>query len=592
MWLMAALVADAAKAPRPVAPPVSRPQWMDDEGIVMAASWRSPVSRARALGRLDYSLPILQYEGLRREHSQGVLDALKKLGVNVVLTHYYEGFGRLRERSGMAEARQFAELAHQNRMRVGAYIGESLGWETLFKETPAAAKWQAIGPDGEPVLFNANEPFRRAVVHHHPDYIEHLEQIVRSAVQEVHADMIYFDGLDVGGAGWDALSTRQFQDLLAERGFPNYYRTKPPVSVNPTNEVGRAWIDHRCWALTRHVRAMSRCVTSASSQCVVANNTGGLGADSSMSRGVDHAQLLPLGSAFWGETHSAGWRDGRPVTRIRSLKMAQAFGNSVLLFSETPLDVAESLAFNEHCLGCIAWFENGQIVSGIGRAGPPSPFLKPYLDFYRAHPRFYGGTTLAADVAVVRTYKGFAYGAEEERRAVGDAEQALIESQTPFALLFDAQWENLDAFRAIVTPGDAALDDKQRAALRSYRLRGGELVDAVTLRGDPQRARERLHHRLRVSVTGPPAVAIEVTERRAVPEVLVHLVNYNVDRPVKDLPVVLRARRLTQPLRAEYWNPLKAEPTPLKLERQGDEVRLTLPRLDIYGLVVVRGAWL
>ncbi|MCX7826387.1 MAG: hypothetical protein N2689_12640, partial [Verrucomicrobiae bacterium] len=535
VWFVAALAAEAAKAAAPAAPPVARPMWMDDEGIVMAASWRSPASRARALGRMDFTLPILQYEGLRREHSQAVLDALKRLGVNVVLTHFYEGFGRMREQAGMIEAQQFAERARQNRMRVGAYIGGSLGWETLFRETPAAAKWQAIGPDGEPVLVNPNEPFRRAVVHHHPGYIEHLEPIVRSAIQEMRADMVYFDGLDVGGAGWDPLSTREFQDSLADRKVPNYYRVKPPVMVNLTNEVDRAWIDYRCEALTRYYRAMSRCVTSTSSQCVMAGNTGGLGADNPMLRGVDHAKLLPLGSAFWGERHSAGWKDGRPVTRIRSLKAGQAFGNSTLLFSETPLDVAENMAFNKRCLGCIAWFENGEIISCVGRAGPPSPFLKPYVDFYRAHPQFYIGTTLATDVAVVRTYKAFAHGTEQERRAIYDAEQALIESQTPFALLFDGLWDDLDAFRAIVTPGAAALDDKQRKALEGYRLRGGELVDAATLRGDPQRARERLQRRRRLTITAPPAVAVEAAERRMVPEVLVHLVNYNVEQPVKDI---------------------------------------------------------
>ncbi|MCX7824448.1 MAG: hypothetical protein N2689_02710, partial [Verrucomicrobiae bacterium] len=65
-----------------------------------------------------------------------------------------------------------------------------------------------------------------------------------------------------------------------------------------------------------------------------------------------------------------------------------------------------------------------------------------------------------------------------------------------------------------------------------------------------------------------------------------------VEQPVKDIAVVLRARRITTPLRAEYWNPLKPDPVPLKLDRRGDELRLTLPRLDIYGLVVVRGAML
>jgi hypothetical protein len=46
------------------------------------------------------------------------------------------------------------------------------------------------------------------------------------------------------------------------------------------------------------------------------------------------------------------------------------------------------------------------------------------------------------------------------------------------------------------------------------------------------------------------------------------------------------------PLHVAYWNPLERSPVALKPERAGNELRLKLPRLDVYGLVVVRGAML
>ena len=588
----AAAPARAAEHFRPQPVVTERPLWMNDEGIVLAESWRSPAHRARALGRTDGRLPASEEEGFRREHSLEMMEELKTLGVTTVLIHYYEGFGLKAEESGMKDACTLAAAAHKAGLRAGACIGGTLGWESLSKEMHEAGAWQTATPDGLPMLDDAREPFRRLAAFLHPGYNNHLECVIRRAVTEMRADLVYFDHIGFRSDSWDKFTAAQFHDFLTERGFKEAIRVKSPPTAKPDDPLGAAWVDFRIKSTTAHFRQMSRLVSSLNAQCAVACNAGGVDNDSAASRGVDHAQLLSFSHAFRAGSDKPGWNGHRAVTRIPTLKTGQAFNNTTLLDCETPLELAESMAFNLHSLGSIAWFENGRLLPPHARMGRISPFIKPYLDFYRTHMEFYRGTTRAADVAVLRPFETFAHGDETKRRAITDAEQALIESQTPFAVLFDQNWENLDAYRAVVTPAENDLSAAQRKLLDDYRARGSEVIPAATFQGDPQRARDRVRDLLRVQVTAPPAVAAEVTERRAVPQVLVHLVNYRIEQPVKNIPVTVRASRLLRPVQAEYWNPLSPKPTPLKVTRTGNQLQVTVPQVDIYGLIVFTGVML
>ncbi|MFZ2643414.1 MAG: hypothetical protein WA117_20655 [Verrucomicrobiia bacterium] len=591
-WVAPAAAAGAMALAATQAVALERPPWMDDDGIVLAESWRSPAHRARALGKMDLILPATEEEGFRREHSVAMMEELKKLGVTTVLTHYYEGFGSKAEDAGMKDARYLAREARKAGLRVGAYIGGTLGWESLSKEVREAGAWQAATPDGEPMLDDPKEPFRRVAAFLRPAYSDHLERVLRRMVMEMQPDFVYFDHVGLGNDSWDKFTAGLFHDFLTERGFKEAIRVKLPPTAAASEPLGRAWVDFRIKSTVEHFRRLSRFVRSLDAQCAVVCNPGGVNNDSMEVYGVDHSQLLAFSHAFRGETTKPGWSDNRAVTRIRSLKTGQAFGNATLLDCESPLELAESLAFNLHSLGNIAWFENGHLLPPRARIGRISSFMEPYLEFFRTHTEFYRIASRATDVAVLRPHETFAHGSEQKRRAISDAEQALIESQTPFAILFDQNWDSLDAHHAVITPDESDLSAAQRRQLDIFRARGGEVIPAATLQGDPQRARDRLRERLRVQVTAPAAVAAEVTERRMVPQVLVHLVNYRIDQPVKNIPVTVQASRLSRPLQAEYWNPLNPNPTPLKLTRNGNQLQVTVPHLDIYGLVVFTGAML
>ena len=108
--------------------------------------------------------------------------------------------------------------------------------------------------------------------------------------------------------------------------------------------------------------------------------------------GIDPTRLLPQGNAFWDE----GWgalvreKDGVAQTRIRTLKVGELYNNSTFVYCENALDLAESMAFNVNCLGCVAWFEWGRLIAAHQQSGtPPSKELKPYIRFFLDHQDLY-----------------------------------------------------------------------------------------------------------------------------------------------------------------------------------------------------------
>ena len=572
-----------------------RPDWMQDEPLVMAGSWEPPAHRARILERMDFLLPMNRIETYRREQSQATLIALKKLGVTTVLIPCYKGYGYQAERSGMEDAREFALLARHNGMRVGALIGESLGNEALLKERPEAAQWIARNPDGSPILADALHPWLYASVKNHPAFNDYLKRAVKFAVETMKADLVWFDDFEAGSASWDNYTTRHFQDHLADRNFAEARRTKLPLARAGTDwRLWQEWVRFRVSARTTHFQELTRYGQSMNRNCAMAANYGGVGASgTAASNGLMHSELLPLGQAFWAEKGSAGWKDGRTLTRIRSIKTGAAFNNATLFVNQTPLDLAENMAFNLNNIGMISWFENGTPVSANrGLSGPVSPYLQSYVDFYRRNALFYRRTTRAPDVAVLRTEALLQQGTKDEQQALWDAEQALIESQTPWAIVTEKQTGRLEEFKALIVPEDRRISPETKKELEVFRNQGGELVPAGLLVGDAQRARERIGKLLRVQVKTSNAVAVEVAERRGVPEVLVHMVNYNVDLPIVKIPVTIRPRRLTVPVSAEYWDPLQEKTVSLPITREGELLRFVVPRLNIYGVVVVRGAML
>jgi len=569
--LCAAVAASAAA--------VDRPKWMDEPGIVMAGNWEEPTFRARRMGRLDYTLPPEKLQQYAREHSPEVIAELKELGVNFVMIHCYKGAGLKTERQGMEDSRRFAELAHRAGMRVGTYIGSTMLYERLFEEEPNARQWQVLGPHAEPVYYNNQQTFRYASVRNHPGFIEYLKKPVRYAVEEIGADLIHFDNFGLGATSYDPFTKQQFRQYLQARGKTP---ADPPTSTDTADPLVRDWTDYRCQAPADHYAAMSQFIRSLKPQCAVECNPLGVSTGAGIARGVDHPRLLPLGSAYWDESHSAAWskEKGFVRTRIRSLKVGQLYDNSTFLYCETPLDLAESMAFNVNCLGSVAWYEWGNVSTAHLTGRPVPPELKTYIRFFLDRQDLFRRTKTVADVAVLRTFAEQAFG----KPCYMPIEQGLIEGHAAWRIIYDQQLDDLAGYRVVVAPEDAWLAPAQRKSLADFAAKGGRVVVSTKI-DQPKEFPLTLRDQLRVVLDAPSSVVLELGQQETPRRTIVHLVNYNTEEPAGDLRLALRPRsgestsaRLVSP------DPAGEQSLPVRCEK--GQLTVTVPRLKIYAAVV------
>jgi hypothetical protein len=566
-------------------PALDRPRWMDEPGIVMAGDWEEPTFRARRSGRMDFTLPPDKLAAYQREHSPEMIARLKDLGVNFLMIHGYKGAGMATEAAGMEDSRRFAALARKAGMRVGTYIGGTMLYERLFLEEPLAPRWQAFGPNGTPVFYTDTQRFRYASVRNHPAFIDYLQEPTRYAIKIIGTDLVHFDNFGLGAASYDAFSKARFRAFLEARGKAP--ADPPPKSNDSTDPLVRDWRDYKCQALADHYAAMSRFIRSLNPQCAVECNPGGVGSAGGAATGIDFARLLPLGNAFWDEAYGPDSPHAREPgirnNRIRSLKVGRLYNNSVFLYTDTPLGAAESMAFNLNCLGCVAWFEWGDLIS-LHEDRPVLSGLKPYTRFFNRHQDLYHNSRTVADVAVLRTLSDQNYGP----RLYYPIEQALIERHAAWRIIFDEHLDALDPYRVVVAPEKEWLTPVQQQKLGEFAARGGQVIPAADV-AQPDALPASLHEKSRILVDAPRCVAIELCQQENPSRVLVHLVNYAPDVTLKDIPVRLRLQG-PGPQSARVLSPDPGSSRTLRASRQGSLWTCTLPELKVYAVIVIKGA--
>lgn len=547
-----------------------RPQWMDQEGIVMAGSWEAPAFLARRAGYSDFKMPPEWLPGYKREHSREMIDSLQAIGVNFVMTHGYKGYGFEVEREGMEDAVHFANLLHEAGMRVGAYIGSTLGWETLFEEIPDARDWLWLDPAGEPAFYNQSQKHRYLAMKNHPGYKDYIKKAIRFAMEEMKVDLIHLDNTSQIGIGWDRESVAQFREFLRRRGDPDAENATPPADEQSSApQRWRDWIEFRSEAIEQYYSELAEFVRSIDPQCAIDINPQQYSRQLLL-RGVDHGRLLRHGHAYWDEAHSSGWYDGKLTTHIRSLKIGQSTNNSVFLYSETPLDVAEMLAFNLNCLGCVTWFEGGRLQSGhVGRLGGFPKNILPYIEFYHRHKKYYQNAEPVADVAILLDSETILFGSQSEAEALFLAEEQLQSLRIPYRILFRQQKSLFNKYSAIVAPRGPILED---------------FTGEVVAPDDPGLA-ATLKDFSPVRISAPAGVRIELFRQDSQNRQLLHFVNYDPEPNRANIAVELKTT--AQPCRIFSLAPEIDNEQGLSFKAVDGVVRFDVPGISVYKLIVI-----
>ena len=619
--------ADSGRAARVVLdetltlPPSRRPEWLRRDGIVMAGDWEPLLFRVKRDGGSGYTPTPEQTAAYQREHSPEMIARLKALGVNFVMIHCYKGAGMEAERQSMADAAQFAALCHKAGLRVGVYVTSgTLLWELFFKEKPEAKDWLVLDAQGKPVTYRWGAGrFRYFWNRNHPDAEAYHQKIVRYAVEEIRADLLHFDNYEIG-PGWEACSVDRFRRYLGDLFTPQQRagmgaaaldRILPPAP-GTEGTLQCAWRDFCCASLAESYYRMTRYARSLRPDILMECNPGGI--SPRIDPPIDHGRLIGGGEAFWDEDLRPGYHDKTLQTRIRTYKIARRMQNSAFTYVTTPLELAESMAFNLDCLGAVCWFEYGRITNFPGNKDPTDPAIQSFVQFFHQRRELLRDATVVADVAVLRSFASLAFCYGNKVPITWQVEQSLIENRIPFQIIYDQQLDDLHRYRAVVLAGCTAMSDPQAELLRRYVHSGGRLCligpvathdqwkirrarpalddlpdTALTrtgIQGDfPAAVRRACGDDLSCSVRGPHGLCAELT--RQLDREMVHLVNYRAGEPAREVKVRLRTFPGRQVRSVRLASPEHEKDMPLPFQQAAGEVAFTVPEIRTYEIAVV-----
>jgi hypothetical protein len=361
---------------------------------------------------------------------------------------------------------------------------------------------------------------------------------------------------------------------------------------------------------------------------------------------VDHTQLLPWGGAFWDEGDPSRLERGIVISCFRSHMLGRQFGNMVFQYTSDRVAIAESMANNLQCMGAVAFFGNGEITPWLSRRDRKKydPAVLASIRFFRREQHYYRDSEQIVDVGVLNTYANTAYGPTRARQSWQAFTQALYQGKIPFTLLPDRYPGDLGRFRVLVMADLALISDELVDAVRNFVLNGGGLV----MTGIATQFDEQSHRRERAAVADfftepledepltstpgkgrvfylPRVVIPEKFEVGMLPENrnelldavrwaarghlqvevkapetvtmsfyvqpsgrrLLHLVNYDEVHPVSNIEVILQQPPKNNVISVSLLTPESDNAQILSKERRGNELRFTVPRLEVYGLVVI-----
>lgn len=473
-----------AEAQTQATPSKLRPRWLGQIPLVIASNHDDFLLFRRREGGGTTS----QEEDIEKESSEETVRQLRDLGVTMIITHLFKGFGVEAERESLQNSKRLVALAKEYGMKVGLYVGSTIAYETFLLEKPEAEAWFVPDFMGRPVFYD-DQPFRKRVYFMHPGYREYIRRVLESGDKEFHADLIHFDNTSMQA------EPAIFQHPLAAQDFRAYLRTKyspeelkkrlgfsdvryvlPPRYDRPLSTIDdplfQEWADFRCHQLNSYYAEMEALLRQLNPDVAVESNPHAevSGRNTIWEEGVYYPKLLAHMNAVWTEEgNPAGvTEDGILINRIRSFKNASILRNTLFVDTgSSALQMAESMAFGRQCLGDVGVFLN---------AGSLPEKQQRYIKFFHQHFEHYRDVEDVADVALLYSYATMGFNNDRPQVSFMLYGQALIQAKVPFDLIYDEHLADLSKYRVLVLADQECLDDEQLKLIRRFVASGGGLV--------------------------------------------------------------------------------------------------------------------
>lgn len=464
-----------------------RPTWLNSTPLVLVSNHDSmPIFRRRVGGN-----PTWQEEDYEKEHTEDAIKKLRDLGVTLVIVHFYKGFGLEAEREHLQKAEALAAIIKKHGLRLGVYVGSTIAYETFLLEKPEAEEWFVPDFLGRPVFYD-DQTFRKRVYFMHPGYRDYIRRVLSIAEEEFKADLIHFDNTSMQAEPaifQHPLAIEQFRDFLRHKyspqqlerrlGFSDVRYVLPPRYDRPLSFINdplfQEWADFRCLTLSDYYADLEDLLRRLNPEVAVESNphSGISGRNTIWEQGVDYPRLLSHMDAVWSEEGDAAGvtPKGILVSRIRTFKMASILHNTLFVATGgeggSTLQMAESMAFGRQCLGDV-----GGVLAGYDL---PEDQRK-YIRFFHRNFEHYRDVENVAEVAVLHSYATMGF--NNDRPAVSTMlfEQALIQANVPFDIVFDDNLKDLSKYRVLVLADQECLNDEKLEVIRKFVQGGGGLV--------------------------------------------------------------------------------------------------------------------
>ncbi len=483
----------------PPQPLTGRPAWLK-QGIVMVGSWEPSTFILRRGGQETNALEIWD-----AERTAASIKRLKELGINLVILNLHKGFGLKAESGDIQATGEFVKLAHQYGIRVGGYVGSTMGYETFFTEEPAARDWMQIDEFGRPIYYNQEQTFRYAACRNNPGYKAFVERLLRLGIEDIKLDLIHFDQMQ----WWaEPLSCHckyckeQFLQFLQARyrdsrraylrfGFRDLSNLAPPPynvvsgSVRFSelkNPLMQEWAIFRAASMARRYAEYDEFIRKLNPEVALEGNPNlNLALNQGFANGTDYSQLLRYGDIVWSEepNHAAWTGDGRMISKVRSFKAVKIMGKSLFVYtgsryggltaaSPPELRLAEALAYNDVNLGMVA----DLTPTGADLTQP----AQQYIRFFHSHLKDLVDTESIADVAVLRSFASIEFNPGRANVSTVLFEQALLQNKIPFDIIFTRHLDQVKHYKVLVLADQDALSDEELERIRAFVNGGGGLV--------------------------------------------------------------------------------------------------------------------
>jgi Beta-galactosidase trimerisation domain len=479
--------------------------WLRNTPLIIAGNWASTAIFRRRVGGYP-TWHDAEFD--QQQAAEETVRKLRDLGITMVVTHFFTGFGLEAEKEHIELARKLSRILRKYGLRVGLYVGSTIAYETFLLEKPDAKEWFVPDYLGRPVVYDS-QTYRKRVYFMHPGYREYIKRVIRLGIEDLKADLIHFDNTSMQAEAaifQHPMAIEDFREYLKKKyspsalekrlGFSDVKYVTPPKYDRPLRVINdplfQEWTDFRCQQLGAYYAEMKGFIRSLNSSVAFECNpaSGISGRNTIWEQGVDYPRLLPNLDVIWTEEgDKAGvTTNGVLVSKIRTYKMASKLRTQVFAYTGGAvgaglemggrLEMAEAMAYNRQCLGMI-----GPVFSPLGPelAQEVTAYDVPedqrnYIRFFSQNFDHYRDVDNIADVALLYSYATMGFNNDQPTVSFMLFGQALIQAKIPFDIIFDLHGEELTRYRVLVLADQECLSEEEIKRIRAFVQQGGGLV--------------------------------------------------------------------------------------------------------------------